>query len=148
MLFAETLSDRQPDIVATDVSLAAIERARRGRFTQFEIQRGLATRRMLRWFEQDNDEWVAAPALVRRVSFRRHNLISDLPPAGQFDIVLCRNVLMYFAAGTRAAAFDRLAGAVRPGGLLVLGAGETTIGQTDRFVPSRRFRGFYDRAGD
>ena len=103
-------------------------------------------RRMVTWFDQDGDDFVARPALVRLVSFRRNNLVADPPPYGQFDVILCRNVLLYFASATRKLVFDQLAGALRPGGVLILGAGETTIGQTDRFVPSQTFRGAYDLA--
>ena len=149
MLMAERTKsgDSAPDIVATDVSAAAISRARAGRYSQFEIQRGLPVRRMLQWFDQDGEEWVARADLVRLVSFRRHNLVSEAPPFGLFDLILCRNVLLYFAGDVRRTVFDRLADALRPGGTLILGAGETTIGQTDRFRPSQRFRGAYDLAG-
>ncbi|MES2754426.1 MAG: protein-glutamate O-methyltransferase CheR [Pseudomonadota bacterium] len=143
---AETDDKTFPDIVATDVSEAAIARARAGRYTHFEIQRGLPIRRMLAWFEQDGETFVARSELVRRVSFRRHNLVAEPAPYGQFDVILCRNVLLYFSAAVRRGVFDRLADALRPGGLLILGAGETTIGQTERFVPSQRFRGAYDVA--
>lgn len=146
MLFAERgvgSSLIEPEIVATDVSPAALARARAGRFTQFEIQRGLAVRRMISWFESDGAEWTATPALLRRVQFRRHNLAAEAPPPGRFDLVLCRNVLLYFSPAVRRQVFERLAVALRPGGLLVLGAGETVIGMTDHFAPSNRFRGFY-----
>lgn len=149
MLMAErTARGESPlDIVATDVSAAAILRARAGRYSQFEIQRGLPVRRMLQWFDQEGEEWVARSDLVRLVSFRRHNLVSECPPFGLFDVILCRNVLLYFAGDVRRTVFDRLADALRPGGTLILGAGETTIGQTDRFRPSQCFRGAYDLAG-
>lgn len=148
MLMAERTAAvaSQADIVATDVSPAAISRARAGRYSQFEIQRGLPVRRMLQWFDQDDEEWVARGDLVRLVSFRRHNLVSEPPPFGLFDLILCRNVLLYFAGEVRRSVFDRLADALRPGGVLILGAGETTIGQTHRFKPSQRFRGAYDLA--
>ena len=149
MVFAERQVARgtpMPDIVATDVSEAALARARAGRFTQFEIQRGLPVRRMVQWFDGGGEggDWHARPELVRHVAFRRGNLVADRPPAGRFDMVLCRNVLLYLSAQTKAAVFERLAAALRPGGLLVLGAGETVIGQTPLFEPSRRFRGFYE----
>lgn len=148
MLMAERTAqvDSPPDIVATDVSAAAISRARAGRYSQFEIQRGLPVRRMLQWFDQDGEEWAARADLIRLVSFRKHNLVSESPPFGLFDLILCRNVLLYFASDVRRAVFDRLADALRPGGVLILGAGETTIGQTDRFRPSQRYRGAYDLA--
>lgn len=134
------------EILATDVSEGALSRARQGRFTQFEIQRGLPVRRMMRWFDAVDGDWVAKPELMRQLTFRRVNMVGDQPPPGKFDLVLCRNVLLYFAADQRELVFKRLAGALRPGGLLVLGAGETVIGQTEVFIPSTRFRGFYEVA--
>jgi chemotaxis protein methyltransferase CheR len=132
-----------PEIVATDVSDAAISRGRDGRFTQFEIQRGLPVRRMINWFEADGDEWVARPELRRMVAFRRHNLVGEAPPPGRFDIVLCRNVMLYLASEPKAAIFANFAAALEPGGILALGAGETVIGQTKVFVPSKSYRGLY-----
>ena len=134
-----------PDIVATDVSTQAIARARDGRFSHFEIQRGLPIRRMIRWFAEHGDEWVAKPELLATVAFRRHNLVAE-PPPGRFDAILCRNVLIYLSPATKAQVFGRLADALRPEGLLVLGAGETVIGQTDRFEPNPKLRGFYAHA--
>jgi chemotaxis protein methyltransferase CheR len=132
-----------PEIVATDISPSALARARSGRYSQFEIQRGLSVHRMMKWFDGNADDWAASPELTRKVQFRQHNLAGDPPPPGRFDIVLCRNVLLYFSGALRKQVFDRLSQAVRPGGVLVLGAGETVIGQTDLFAPSDRFRGFY-----
>ncbi len=145
MLFAERAGVPVPEIVATDVSEAALARARAGRFTQFEIQRGLPIRRLMQWFDGAGDQWTASPQLVRHVQFRRMNLVSDPAPAGRFDVVMCRNVLLYLSPQTKATVFARLAGALRPGGLLVMGAGETVIGQTDLFAPSRQYRGLYER---
>jgi chemotaxis protein methyltransferase CheR len=135
-----------PEIVATDISPAALNRARQGRYTQFEIQRGLPVRRMMTWFDSVGGDWTARPELVRRVQFRQHNLTADVAPAGRFDIILCRYVLLYFSPEVRRTVFDILAGAIRPGGLLVLGAGETVIGQTGHFTPSEEYRGFYRAA--
>lgn len=133
----------EPEIVATDVSEAALVRARVGRYSQFEIQRGLPVRQMIAWFEAVDSDWVVKPDLVNKISFRRHNLVGDTAPAGRFDIVLCRNVLIYLSQPLRQRVFDMIAGVLRPGGYLVLGAGETTIGDTDRFLPSTEFRGLY-----
>ena len=145
MHFAES-GGPAPDIIATDVSEGALTRARAGRFSQFEIQRGLPVRRMMRWFDSVGGDWVAKPELMKLVSFRRHNLVADAPPVGRVDAIFCRNVLFYLSPALRSAVFDRLAAALRPGGLLVLGAGETVIGLTDRFRPSARFRGLYELA--
>jgi chemotaxis protein methyltransferase CheR len=129
------------DIAATDVSDVAVDRARQGRYSQFEIQRGLPVRSMLRWFQQEGDEWVVDARLRRMIRFSSHSLLD--PPPGQFDVILCRNVLMYFAPAVRRAVFDRLHQALAPGGVLMLGAGETVIGQTTKFAADSDLRGLY-----
>jgi len=147
MLLAER-GGAMPDIVATDVSSGALARARAGRYSQFEIQRGLPVRRMMRWFQGAGDgDWTAGPDLLRHVAYRRMNLAGDPPPPGSFDLVLCRNVLLYLSPETKGGCFERFAQALRPGGMLVLGAGETVIGQTPLFEPSAAYRGFYVRVG-
>jgi chemotaxis protein methyltransferase CheR len=146
MLFEELAVSRglpMPEILATDVCPQALARARAGRYSQFEIQRGLPVRRMVTWFDCEEGEWAVRPELARRIQFRCHNLTRDPAPFGKFDIVLCRNVLLYFSASVRRSVFDTLRAASRDGGLLVLGAGETVIGQTAAYRPSDRFRGCY-----
>jgi len=150
MLFSErdeATGALAPEIVATDVSDAALARARSGRYSQFEIQRGLPIRRMMQWFDPVGGDWVAKPELVRQISFRKINLVADALPIGRFDIILCRNVLLYLSPSLRTRVFDRLAEVARPGALLVLGAGETVIGQTEAFRPSPRYRGLYEPTG-
>jgi len=129
------------DILGTDVSPATVARARRGQYSQFEIQRGLPVRTMLRWFRQDGEDWIVDPVIKRMVRFGTHNLM-EVPP-GRFDIILCRNVLMYFQPQVRARVFERLATALEPAGVLMLGAGETVIGQTNRFASHPDWRGLY-----
>ncbi|SFP75210.1 CheR family methyltransferase [Sphingomonas rubra] len=148
MMFAErpgSSAASMPEIVATDVSESALARARAGRYTQFEVQRGLPVRRLMHWFEGNDAEWTVSADLLRHVSYRRMNLVVDPAPAGQFDMVLCRNVLLYLAAPYKRTVFAKIAAALRPGGFLVLGAGETVIGQTGLFHPSARYRGLYER---
>ncbi len=148
MLFAERLEQTgmvEPEILATDVSEAAVSRAKIGRYSQFEIQRGLPVRQMIKWFESSDSDWTARAELLRKVTYRRHNLVADSAPVGRFDVILCRNVLLYLSPVLRKRVFDLLSNAIRPGGYLVLGAGETVIGQTDAFVPSASFRGLYER---
>jgi chemotaxis protein methyltransferase CheR len=132
------------DILGTDLSAVAIERATVGRYSQFEIQRGLPVAQMLRCFDQDGDHWQASAALRQAVRFRVHNLLAP-PPVGLFDVVLCRNVLLYFSSDVRGLVFGRIASAMQPDGLLMLGAGETVIGQTDAFVSDFEARGLYRR---
>ena len=133
------------DIVGSDVSESAVARARSGLYTQFEVQRGLGIAQMIRWFEETGDGWRAVEPLRKNIRFQVHNLL-EAPPhpgAGQFDIVLCRNVLLYLNADKKRLAFDRLASALAPDGMLMLGAGETVIGQTDKLVADRDWRGLY-----
>ena len=149
MLFAERAAQgggAAPEILATDVSEGALARARAGRYTQFEVQRGLPIRRLIQWFDQAGDDWIARSELTRTIQYRRLNLVADSPPPGRYDLVMCRNVMLYLAPAMKARVFAGLAAALRPGGLLVLGAGETVIGQTRLFEPSRRFRGLYEKA--
>ncbi|MGQ0589221.1 MAG: CheR family methyltransferase [Sphingosinicella sp.] len=132
------------DIVGTDLSASAVARARAGTYSQFEVQRGLPIRQMLRWFsEQGGGEWQIDPALRASVRFEVANILEPPPSPGSFDIVLCRNVLLYFAPDMRRLAFNRLAQAVADDGTLMLGAGETVLGQTDRFTPDSEHRGLY-----
>ena len=97
-------------------------------------------------FEQRGDEWFVADRLRAAVNFTTRNLV-ETPPAGRFDVILCRNVLLYLTPAIRTQVFARFAQVIRPGGLLVLGAGETVIGQTDMFRPSPLWRGLYEPSG-
>jgi chemotaxis protein methyltransferase CheR len=134
------------DIVGTDVSRAAVEQARSGVYSQFEVQRGLPVLQMMRWFEElPGAAWRIAPDLRRSVRFEVGSLVAPAPAAETFDIVLCRNVLLYFSPEIRRLAFARLASATAEDGALMLGAGETVIGQTDYFVSDPECRGLYLR---
>lgn len=134
-----------PEMLGTDVSAHAVARARAGRFSQFEAQRGLPIRTLMRWFAQDGEDWTIRREIARGVRFRQHNLVASPMPPGLFDVVLCRNVLLYFPGQVREAVLDRLARSTRDDGLLVLGAGETVLGLSDAFEPCQRFRGLYRR---
>ena len=134
------------DIVGTDVSASAIAQAAAGRYTPFEIQRGLPVRTMLKWFVPEGEHWFADPRLRRSVRFQAHSLFD--PISAPADLILCRNVLMYFPEAHRRTVFERLADALELGGMLVLGAGETVIGLTERFVTHPSLRGVYTRTDD
>ena len=132
------------EIVGTDISRKAIEQARTGLYSQFEVQRGLPARQMLTWFdEQGGGQWQVRNDLRDRVRFERANLLDTPPRPGRFDIILCRNLLMYFSPESRRLAFMRLGSAIAPDGSLMLGAGETVIGQTEAFVSDIHHRGLY-----
>ncbi|MCL6682749.1 CheR family methyltransferase [Sphingomonas alba] len=146
MLFAENpmqWAGWTIDILGTDVSSAVVDRARSGTYTQFEVQRGLGITQMIRWFEECDAGWRAVEPLRKPVRFQVHNLLEPPPHPGQFDIVLCRNVLLYLSAEKRTLAFERLASALAPDGALMLGAGETVIGQTKKLAADRDCRGLY-----
>lgn len=134
------------ELVGTDVSESVIELARKGIYTQFQIQRGLGVAQMLKWFREVPEGWQADDRLKRMVRFEVHNLLEPPPAQRQFDLILCRNVLLYFEGPTRARAFDRLGSSLATDGWLMLGAGETVIGQTDRFVPAAGMTGLYTHA--
>jgi chemotaxis protein methyltransferase CheR len=135
------------DILGTDLSAVAVERAKQGRYSQFEIQRGLPVTQMLRRFDQEGEHWQATSLLRQAVRFRVHNLLTP-PPIGSFDVVLCRNVLLYFSPDVRTLVFGRIASAMAADGLLMLGAGETAMGQTDAFVSDFEARGLYRKRVD
>jgi chemotaxis protein methyltransferase CheR len=146
MLFAEEPQKWQGwtiDILGTDVSSCVIDCARTGVYSQFEVQRGLAITQTVRWFEEASEGWRIAESLRRNVRFQTHNLLEAPPSPGSFDIVLCRNVLLYLCSEKKALAFDRLASAMAPDGYFMLGAGETVIGQTQKLSSDAKARGLY-----
>jgi chemotaxis protein methyltransferase CheR len=135
------------DILGTDVSRSAVAQARSGVYSQFEVQRGLAVVQMMRWFEElPGAAWRISPDLRRAVRFEVASLIGTSAPAERFDLILCRNVLLYFPPQARRAVFERLAQSAADDAALMLGAGETVIGQTDAFVSDPECRGLYLRA--
>ena len=102
---------------------------------------------MLKYFDQDGTDWQLKDNVRKSVSFASHNLLDSARCLGVFDLILCRNMLMYLCDENRRQVLDNLANAQTPDGILMLGAAETVIGQTDRFEASREFRGFYERTG-
>lgn len=132
-------------IVGTDVSRSVVEKARRGVYRQFEIQRGLGAAEIVQFFDKTPQGWRAREGLRRMVRFELHNLLDRMPRAASFDLVLCRNVLLYFDDATRAQAFERLDEALATDGWLVLGAGETPLRRNGPIVPDRGVPGVYRR---
>jgi chemotaxis protein methyltransferase CheR len=122
------------EIVATDFSERAIEKARSGLFTQFEIQRGLPIRTLIAYFERAGDLWRIADRLRAAVRFERHNLLHHPAELGQFDIVLLAHVLPSFDNDTRIAVLSQIADVLRPDGELLLGEGESLPEDCDRFA--------------
>jgi chemotaxis protein methyltransferase CheR len=140
---AAELNGLRVEILATDLSSDVIERAKAGVYSQFEVQRGLPITSLLKYFTQNGDSWQIAPAIRAMVQFRTLNLLNDFTPLGTFDIVFCRNVLIYFDQETKIGVFNRLARQIPDDGYLVLGAAETVVGLTDAFKPVPDRRGLY-----
>lgn len=133
------------EIVGSDVSGRAIEAARRGCYSQFEIQRGLGVGQMLAWFRETPKGWEPDPRLRAMVRFEQRNLLEPVSRARGHDLVLCPNVLLYFDAVTRQTAFERLDRALADNGWLMLGAGETVVGRTGIFTPVEGNQGLFRR---
>jgi chemotaxis protein methyltransferase CheR len=151
MLFAEEADKWRGwtiDILGSDVSTQCVDRARIGTYSQFEVQRGLGINQMIKWFEETSDGWRAAESLRRPLRFQVHNLLEPPPHPGDFDIVLCRNVLLYLSPEKKAVAFERLAASMAEDGWLMLGAGETVIGQSSKLGADIKARGLYRLIGD
>jgi chemotaxis protein methyltransferase CheR len=140
---APQLAGFRVDILATDLSSEVIERAKAGVYSQFEVQRGLPIQLLVKHFSKNGDGWEIAPELRAMVQFRTLNLLHDFSPLGQFDVVFCRNVLIYFDQPTKSAVLHRVARQMPDESYLILGAAETVVGLTDAFKPVPDRRGLY-----
>ena len=146
MLLAEAaprLAGWTVDIIGTDLSTEVLEKARLGLYSHFEVQRGLPVQLLVKHFVQTGEQWRISPTIAGMVDFRPLNLLQPFDHLGQFDIVYCRNVLIYFDAPTKADVLRRIAATLAPGGAVLLGAAETVIGLTDALVPDSLHRGLY-----
>ncbi|RVT97435.1 chemotaxis protein CheR [Rhodovarius crocodyli] len=137
---------RRFEIFGTDLTKAVVDRAREGIFTQFEVQRGLPVRQLMKHFQQVEGRWRAQDRLRNLMRFQQANLLHDLRGFGKFDLIFCRNVLIYFDLPTKARVLNALAGQLAPDGALFLGAAETAMGITDRLEPIGGQRGIYHAA--
>jgi chemotaxis protein methyltransferase CheR len=132
------------EILATDISGEILAKARGGVYSQFEVQRGLPIHNLMKHFTQEGDRWRISDRIRRRVVFKQHNLLEPLAAnSGLFDIVFCRNVLIYFDVPTKAKVMEMLARHVAPDGFLAVGAAETMLGICDAFTVDREHRGIY-----
>ena len=131
------------DILATDLSAEVLEKAKTGLYSQFEVQRGLPIQLLIKHFTQTGDCWQLSPEIRAMVQFRAFNLLNDFGTLGTFDVVFCRNVLIYFDQDAKVAVLDRLVRQIERDGYLVLGAAETVVGLTDQFKPYPERRGLY-----
>ena len=140
---AAQLTGWRIEIIATDLSTEVLEKAKAGIYSQFEVQRGLPIQLLVKYFTQVGESWQIAPELRAMVQYRSLNLLHSFSNLGQFDVVFCRNVLIYFDQETKVDVFERLAKVLPPDGYLVLGAAETVVGLTDTFRPLQDQRGLY-----
>jgi len=135
------------EIIATDLSTEVLEKSKSGVYSQFEVQRGLPIQLLVKYFKQNGELWQISPELRAMVQHRQLNLLHDFSQLGAFDVIFCRNVLIYFDQDTKINIFGRLAKAMEGDGFLVLGAAETVVGLTDVFKPFPDKRGLYRPTG-
>ena len=138
-----SLNGRKISILATDLSNEALARAKEGVFSQFEVQRGLPTPVLLKYFKQDGKSWRINDAIKRKVKFAKHNLIESNKSLGRFDIVFLRNVLIYFDVATKKRILADISHMIGESGVLCLGGSESIIGLNDHLKPIAGRRGLF-----
>jgi chemotaxis protein methyltransferase CheR len=131
------------EILATDLSQEVLEKSKAGIYSQFEVQRGLPIQFLVKYFTQSGETWQVKPELRAMVQHRQLNLLHDFSQLGVFDVIFCRNVLIYFDQDTKVSVLRRLAKATESDGFLVLGAAETVVGLCEAFRPHSERRGLY-----
>ena len=148
---AMTFAEQQPrwdgwtiEILGTDVSASMVDYARAASYSNFQIQRGLGVGQMLTHFTEADGGWCARDGLRQMVRYEVHNLLHPAPYPGQFDLILCRNVLIYFDGPVRERAFSRLREALTADGKLLLGGGETVLEKSGYFRPSEERFALYE----
>jgi chemotaxis protein methyltransferase CheR len=137
------LAGWRTEIIATDLSLGVLEKSKAGIFSQFEVQRGLPIQMLVKYFTQNGELWQLNAEIRGMVQHRQLNLLQDFSHLGMFDIIFCRNVLIYFDQPTKANIFERIARMLEPDGVLALGAAESVVGITNVFKPFPERRGLY-----
>jgi chemotaxis protein methyltransferase CheR len=131
------------DILATDLSTEVLEKAKAGVYSQFEVQRGLPIQLLVKYFTQVGECWQIASDIRAMVQFKPFNLLNEFGQLGMFDLIFCRNVLIYFDQETKVGILERMARSLDRDGYLVLGAAETVVGLTNSFKPLPDKRGLY-----
>jgi chemotaxis protein methyltransferase CheR len=131
------------EIIGTDLSMEVLEKAKAGVYSQFEVQRGLPIQMLVKHFVQTGDTWQISPEIRAMVQYKPLNLLADFSHLGNFDVVFCRNVMIYFDQETKIGVLNRIARMLDADGFLVLGAAETVVGLTEAFRPMQDRRGLY-----
>ena len=140
---AAALAGWRVEILATDLSQEVLEKSRAGIYSQFEVQRGLPIQLLVKYFTQIGELWQINSELRAMVQHKQLNLLQDFSHLGKFDVIFCRNVLIYFDQETKINVFERMAKVIEPDGILTLGAAESVVGITDAFRPCPDKRGLY-----
>jgi chemotaxis protein methyltransferase CheR len=140
---AAKLAGWRVEIIGTDISNEVLEKAKAGVYSQFEVQRGLPIQMLVKYFVQNGDTWQISPEIRAMVQYKMLNLLPDFSHLGRFDVVFCRNVLIYFDQDTKVGVLERIARQMEGDGFLVLGAAETVVGLTEAFKPLSDKRGLY-----
>lgn len=135
------------EFVATDISLEILEQAKAGNYTQFEVQRGLPIMLLMKYFTQNGDKWQINKDIRDMITFKYFNLLDNMAGLGRFDVIFCRNVLIYFDQPTKTQVLDRMAAQCADDGFLFLGGAETVIGITESFKAIPGQRGLYAKSG-
>ncbi|MEQ8707440.1 MAG: protein-glutamate O-methyltransferase [Rhodospirillales bacterium] len=131
------------EIVGTDISREILQKAKAGLYSQFEVQRGLPIQLLVKYFQKSGDLWQIDSSLRGMVQYREQNLLENITGLGKFDVIFCRNVLIYFDQPTKKEVLDRIASITNPDGCLFLGGAETVLGVSDKFKPMAGARGVY-----
>lgn len=134
-------------IRATDISDQILNQAREGVYSQFEVQRGLPIQLLMKYFTQDEEKWRISNDIKAMVNYGNFNLLNDMASLGRFDVIFCRNVLIYFDEKTKASILDRMGKQLESDGILFLGGAETVLGITEAFKPFPGQRGLYAQPG-
>jgi len=141
------LAGWRTEIIGTDISKEILDRARNGKYTQFEVQRGLPIQLLVKYFDKQGEHWQIKPEIRNKVVFKEFNLLDSMVALGKFDVVFCRNVLIYFDQPTKKVILEKIATLMPADGALFLGGAETVLGITDKFEPVPGQRGIYKLSG-
>ncbi len=136
------------EIIATDISHDILDKAKNGVYSQFEVQRGLPIALLVKYFQKHEEQWQIKPEIRSMIDYRFFNLLEDPAKLGKFDVVFCRNVLIYFDQPTKKIVLERIAKLMPEDGMLFLGGAETVLGITQAFRPVSGQRGVYGLTGE
>ncbi len=132
------------DLIATDIDTSILAKANAGKYSKFEVQRGMPIQLLMKHFNKLNDDtWEVKSEIRSMVQFRQLNLLEDFASIGTVDVVFCRNVLIYFDAATKGTVLEKTARRLNDDGYLFLGGAETVLGVSAAFEPSAGHRGLY-----